>query len=38
TFNLRPRSLVRKSKRQKKPPKSLLGNYECDKQFLNLAR
>ncbi|CAN6858858.1 unnamed protein product [Brassica oleracea] len=28
----------RKSKRQKKTPKSLLGNYECDKRFLNLAR
>ncbi|KAH0888733.1 hypothetical protein HID58_051162, partial [Brassica napus] len=28
----------RKSKRQKNPPKSLLGNYECDKRFLNLGR
>ena len=25
----------RKSKRQKKNPKSLLGNYECDKRFLS---
>ncbi|KAF8092878.1 hypothetical protein N665_0399s0014 [Sinapis alba] len=28
----------RKSKRQKLPPKSLLGHYECDKRFLNRAR
>lgn len=30
--------VCRKSKRQKTPPKSLIGNYECDKRFLNLAR
>lgn len=28
----------RKSKRQKVPPKALLGNYECDRRFLNRAR
>ncbi|KAF2561394.1 hypothetical protein F2Q70_00018644 [Brassica cretica] len=28
----------RKSKRQKNPPKSLLGNYEWNKRFLNLGR
>lgn len=28
----------RKSKRPKNPPKSLVGNYECDKRFLNIAR
>ncbi|CAH8363996.1 unnamed protein product [Eruca vesicaria subsp. sativa] len=28
----------RKSKRQKQPPPALVGNYECDKRFLNLGR